>query len=246
MFDLRAIPPLPAPSSGRARARRLALLAALLAAPLAGPRAQAQIMLYENRLPDGYAYVRFVNALPDKLNLKPVGVTDPLTLGVDGAARVSSYFIVENVAGRRFTAEFGGATPGQAGFELKPGAFHTIIFEPTAGGVAARTLTDSYELSQSKARLAFYNALPDCAAAQLQAEPSGQMIFSGVAADAARGRMVNPAPNPRARASCGGAAAVALDLGPLEAGGQYSVWLMAPGGAPIAFLSKNAIAPYLR
>jgi len=227
---------------------RIPIMAVCLSvsALLTGHHAHAQVMLYENRLPDGYAYVRFANALPGNVTLKPEGVTDPLTLGAEGAARVSAYFLVENVAGRTFTAEFGGATPGLASFELKPGAFHTVLFEKTDSGVAARVVADQSELSQTKARLAFYNAIPDCAAAGLQLEPNGQSVFSGVGPNLMRGRSVNPAPNPRMRATCGSDRAVSLDLGPLDAGGQYSVWLMAPGGVPIAFLSKNSIAPYLR
>ena len=215
------------------------------AALLTGQPAHAQQMLYENRLPDGYAYVRFANVLPDSVALKPTGITDPLTLGVNGADRVSSYFVVENVAGHSFTTELGGAA-ASVKFELKPGAYHTVLLEKTASGVVANVVTDQVELSQTKARIAFYNTISDCAAADLKLEPAGQSIFTGIGPNLMGARAVNPVENPKVRATCGSGKDVSIDLGPLDAGGQYSVWLMTPAGAPVAFLSKNMIAPYMR
>ena len=235
----------------RARLSRRAVLGGggglLLLAALAPLPAVAQIMLYENRLPDGYAYVRFANTLADALVVKPQGFADTLNLGTDGAARVSFYHIVEGVAGKTLVVDLAaGGISGVAKFELKPGAFHTVLIGKEGAALAARVVPDQAEINQTRARLAFYNAVPDCPAAGLQLDPGGQSVFSGVGPNSMRGRSVNPAANPHVRASCGTTRIAPLDLGSLDAGGQYSVWMMAPAGAPVSFMSKNTIAPYLR
>ena len=237
----------------RASRRRLSATRAFLmaACALAGPAtiapaSAAQVLLYENRLPDGFAYVRFANATADALTVKPAGFADTVTLGTDGAARVSSYFTVEKVAGRSLAVDLsGGGADSHAAFEVKPGSYNTVLIDKN-GAVAAKVVTDQAEINQTRARLAFYNAVPDCPAAGLQLEPAGTSVFTGVAPQSMRGRSVNPAASAHVRAGCGASRVSLVDLGQLSAGGQYSVWYMAPGGTPVAFMSENAIAPYLR
>ena len=59
-------------------------------------------------------------------------------------------------------------------------------------------------------------------------------------------RSVNAVASQRVRAECDGRKAAPLDLGRLDAGGLYSVWLVAPGGTPETFLARDLIAPYRR
>lgn len=202
------------------------------------------MMLYEDRLPDGFAYVRFANATASSIALKPVGFADPLTLGASGADRVSAYYVVEKVAKRKLSVRLDSA--GQIDFELKPGAFQTVLIEKSGGSTNGEVVTDQMELSQTKARLSFYNGMPSCKDAALYLEPKGQAIFENVGPNAVRGRAVNPVANPKVQARCGPGQLASLDLGPLDAGGQYSVWLIDSSGTPTAFVSKNKIAPYLR
>lgn len=215
----------------------------LLAAALCGP-ARAQTMLYPDRLPDGYAYVRFVNTGAEPVTVRPAGFGEAMTLGTDGAARVSSYRVVEGVAGRELEAQVSaGGRSGRGAFAVEPGSFDTVLVGPDMALAAVR---DEAEVSQTRARLAFYNAAPGCAAATLQLDPGGRTVFAGVGPSAMRGRAVNPAEKVRLRAACSTGQSAALDLGEIGAGGQYSVWLMAPAGKATAFMSVNAIAPYLR
>ena len=237
-------------SFGAARRLGPALAIALGGAmfgPLNGPAA-AQMMLYENRLPDGFAYVRFVNTLPEAVTVKPVGFGDPVALGKGESDRVSAYYTVEKVTGRRLEIDLTGTgTTGHATFELKPAAFHTILIGREPNGASAKVVTDQAEMNQNRARLAFYNAVPGCVSATLQTASGGPSVFTGIASGAMRGRSVNPSSDVRLKAACGAnPVAASLNVGRLEAGGQYSIWLMAPSGTPVAFLSENAIAPYLR
>lgn len=221
--------------------------AALIAAGSFAAPANAQVLLYENRLPDGYAYVRFVNTLPNSLTVKPEGFGDPVTLGVEDAGRVSSYYTVEKVADRSLSVDLSaGSTSGHASFDLKPGGFNTVLIGKDGTAAVAKVVTDQAEINQTRARLAFYNAVPECATAGLQLDPGGTSVFSGVTPGSMRGRSVNPAANAHVRAGCGATRTTPINLGQLSAGGQYSVWFMAPSGTPVAFMSENAIAPYLR
>lgn len=209
--------------------------------------ANAQMMLYENRLPDGFAYVRFVNTLSDALTVKPDGFGDPVTLGTDGATRISPYYTVEKVAGRSLAVDLSAAkAAGHTVFDLKPGGFNTVLIGMEGTAAVTKVVTDQAEVNQTRARLAFYNAVPDCATAGLQLDPGGSSVFSGVAPGSMRGRSVNPAASAHVRAGCGAGRVATVNLGQLSAGGQYSVWLMAPAGTPVAFVSENTIAPYLR
>ena len=56
-------------------------------------------------------------------------------------------------------------------------------------------------------------------------------------------RSVNPAAATVVVASCGAEKAKPLDLGKLDAGGLYSVWMMKPGGQLTAFMAHDTIAP---
>lgn len=236
-------------TAGRTRSAAFAAALGTVAGFLASSAgsAAAQTMLYENRLPDGFAYVRFVNTLSDAVTVKPAGFGDAVTLGKGEADRVSAYYTVEKVTGRKLEVDLADGAVGHAAFELKPAVFHTILIGREGAGGTAKVVADQSEINQNRARLAFYNAVPGCASAALQAEPGNSSVFNGIAPGTMRGRSVNPSPDVHVKASCGASVSSAsLDLGRLEAGGQYSIWLMAPAGTPIAFRSDNMIAPYLR
>ena len=131
---------------------------------LLGPRpAPAQPMLYENRLPEGTAYVRFVNTLPDGGTVTPV-FADAVTLGKTGGDRVGPYMVVENATGRVLTADVKlGAVQKPISFTLQPGKWHTLLLQPGANGDVATTLvTDEVGYNQLRARLSFFNAAAQC------------------------------------------------------------------------------------
>lgn len=225
------------------RARRLSIAAALVGLALSETAASAQMMLYEGA-PAGFAFVRFANALSGDTVVNAEGVAEPLTLTAAGPGRISAYYGVEDVTDRAFSVEL--SDKSHARFTLTPGVYQTVLLQRSAAGLAASIVIDHTELSQNKARLAFYNATSDCPGATLRIDPDGPAIFSNIGPNFMRGRSVNPVTTANVVASCGADQRVALNLGPLNAGGQYSVWLMAPEGAPIAFVSKNIIAPYSR
>lgn len=211
---------------------RRAVLGGLAALLLALP-ASAQRFLYDPEPPAGAAFLRFVNATGAEVAVRAEQAA-PRSLGTAPEARISPYTVIERVQGREVRVEYPG---GQATLRLAPGSFTTLLLVTRDGRLAAEPVTDQAEFNQLRARLSFYNATGACADAELLIQPAGQAVFQGLAPASVRSRSVNPAEADLA-ARCGGASA-ALRLQGLEAGGMYSIWLMRPGDAPVAFLTRD-------
>ncbi|WP_426957411.1 ABC transporter permease [Muricoccus radiodurans] len=232
--------PTPGAAARLAHPLRAAMLgAALLLGGVAGP-ASAQPMLYEQRLPEGFAFIRIANALPEGATIRP-DFRDPVTLGGNGAERVSPYYVAEDVANRpvKFQVTIGGTTT-EVQTTVKGGGLNTVILQRRGNELVATSVEDQQEYNQTRARLTFYNAVAGCDGGALALDPSGQSVFSGVGPMQGRTRSVAPAAAV-VRPSCGNQRAANLDLGRLQAGGLYSVWLMAPQGQPTAFLVRDTI-----
>lgn len=224
--------------SGHGRRTFLSFL--LGAVPLASASAQAP-MLYEQRLPDGTAFIRFINALPGEVSVK-ADFTPAFTQGAGDADRVGPYVPAQKVTDRPVEIEIAeGGKTGRATLQFKAG-YNTVILRMKGEALDAVNIADSLEFNQTRARLAFYNLVSDCPAASLTLQGTNQAVFTAVDPYTTKARSVNPA-NAKVVAACGGQSAPVLDLGRLEAGGQYSVWLMAPAGAPITMLARDRIMP---
>lgn len=222
-------------------------LAGLLSVILVGSAA-AQQVLYDPLPPRGSAYVRFINGLPEAVTLRP-DYAPPATLGTAQADRVGAYTVVPNVEGRTLTIPFlAGTRRAEATLRLEPGSFTTVMLMPSGATAAANApqavaVTDETAFNQVRAKLAFYNAAPACAAARLEVEPAGPAVFQDVAPGTVRMRAVNPVAV-SVGAGCAGSAAPPFPLEGLEAGGRYSIVLMAPEGSPLAFLARDRTIPW--
>jgi hypothetical protein len=221
-----------------------ALLAPLVALALGLPVAvQAQApLLYEQRLPDGWALLRYVNTLEAPAAFRS-DFDLPRNLGTDGAARVTPFHVIENVEGKTLEAAVAvGAETMRIRFQLTPNAFSTLLLLREGDALVARVIRDATEYNQIRARLTFYNATLTCGPATLKLDPGGQTVLANVENAGMRARTVAPAAA-RVRTSCAGGRVGPLDLGRLEAGQLHSVWLIAPGGTPQIFRSTDTIAP---
>lgn len=224
-------------------ALRAALTAVLLAAAPAAAWAQSQV--YDPVPPRGSAYLRLVNGLGGEVQARP-DFLPAQRLGTAPEQRVMAYTAVENVAGRALRLEFQeGQLRGSATLRVEPGSFNTVLLHRTAEGIAATAVVDTADFNQTRARLAFYNALPDCPAATLALLPAGSPIFEGVPALGTRARSVNPV-TAQVRAACGDRAAAPIALQGLEAGGMYSIWLMGAGSDVSGFITRDTTARYQR
>jgi hypothetical protein len=221
--------------------RRAALgLVALLPAT-----AGAQQVLYEPQPPAGSAYLRVVNASAAQIALRPA-LTGPATLGTDAGQRISPYTVQEAVAGRAvvFTIAAGPASL-PVSLNLEPGSFNTLLVVAEGAALRAIPVVDQTQFNQTRARLSFYNASSACAAGGLSLDPQGQAVFADLEPGTARMRSVNPV-SAQVRVACAAGRSAPFALGGMEAGGQYSVWLMAPGGQPIGFMTRDTTTPWRR
>ncbi len=239
----RPFPAMECPMSAARPFRRTALAAALFAGFGLWPAQPAQSqapLLYEQRLPDGTAFIRFINTLPGAVAVK-ADFTPAFTQGAGDADRVGPYVPAEKAAGREITLDItvdGKASQSKVTFKE---GYNTVVLAQVDGKVVATVLPDGLEFNQLRARLAFYNVIPACADGSLTIQGSNQAVFTGVAPNTTKSRSVNPTAA-SVRAACGGKQAPVQDLGKLEAGGQYSVWLMAPSGTPVTLLARDRIA----
>ena len=207
---------------------------------MAATGAQAQPMLYSQRLPEGTVYVRFASALPAAATVG-TDFAGAVSLGNTDATRISPYFVAGNAGGKTVSLQVnqGGKTVA-ATIQPKSGTFVTVVLQEKAGGVAAAVVTDHPEYNQLKARLAFYNAVDDCNSASLTER--GKAVFSAVPVNGVQVRSINPA-SATVVAACGADKAAPLDLGKLDEGGLYSVWMMKPAGQLVSFMARDTIAP---
>lgn len=221
-------------------ANALAVLLALGTA--SGARAQGQV--YDPVPPRGSAYLRIVNGVEGELNARP-DFLPAQRLAATPEQRAMAFTVVQNVANRQLRVEFQeGQRRGQAALRIEPGSFVTLLVHRAAdGGLAATAIVDQPDFNRARARLAFYNGMPDCPAASLALHPSGPAVFEGVPALSTRARSVNPV-SAEVRASCGDRTAAPVSLQGMEAGGMYSFWLIPGASAPTAFLSRDTTAVF--
>jgi len=217
--------------------RRTALALAQPPAPLA-----AQQVLHEPRPPAGSACLPLVNATAEPLAIRP-SMTVDATLGIEGAARVSAHTVQEAVAGR--PVEVALSASGRVGLRLEPGSFNTLLVVVDAASLRAWPIADQTQLNRTRARLTFHNAMTECPEAGLNLHPQGQAVFADVGAGTPRRRRVNPV-TANIRAVCGEARGAPFALAGLVAGGQYSIWLMAPRGQMPGFVPRDQTTPWRR
>ena len=211
-----------------------------LAAMFAAGTASAQPMLYAQRLPEGTVYIRLASALPGAATVT-TDFAGAVSLGNADANRISPYFVAGSAGGKTVALQVAeGSKTATATIQPKSGTFITVVLHEKGNGVVGSIITDKPEYNQLKARLTFYNATDDCSTGSLA--QGSRAVFPAVAADAVQAASLNPV-SATVVAACAGDKAKPLDLGTLEAGGLYSVWMMRLGGQLTSFLARDTIAP---
>lgn len=215
-------------------------LPGLLACVLAAGAARAQPLLYAQRLPEGTVFIRLASALPGAATVG-TGFAGEVALGDAEATRISPYFVSVSAGGTTVPLQIGlDGKSSTTSIRPASGSVVTVVLHEKAGAVTAAVITDKPEYNQLKARLTFYNATDDCSNGALS--QGGRVVFGGVAPEGVKASSVSPV-TANVVASCGTEKAKPLDMGRLEAGGQYSVWMMRLGGQLVSFTAHDTIAP---
>lgn len=220
---------------------------ACLALALLAQPALAQHQVYDPEPPRGSAYVRFINALPGEVEIRPDFL--PLQrLGVEPSQRVGAYMVVENVAGRALNvdARVRGQTE-RTTLRVQPDSFVTVLISAALDGATrVSSLPEEMNFNRARVRLGFYNGVAACTSAGLRIDPDGPPVFESVGAAAGRQRTVN-AVRAAVRGTCGERFSPAFQLEGLEAGASFSVVLTASAdGALQSFLVRDVTTPWRR
>lgn len=87
-----------------------------------------------------------------------------------------AFTTVENVANRQLRLEFQeGARRGQATLRVEAGSFVTVLLHAGPNNTLVVTpVVDAPDFNRARARLAFYNAMPDCPTGALSIMPRGR------------------------------------------------------------------------
>jgi len=229
--------------------RRALALSACLATGLAPLAATAQntpgqATVYDPQPPADSAYVRFVNTMGEEVALRP-GFVPPLRVGTKPEERITTFNVAPRVTGNRemVVEASAGRRTGRITLRLQPGTFNTVLLQAQGDGTIIGTpIQDQADFNRARARLSFYNAVPDCASASAVLAPSGPAVLEQVGPGAAKARSVNPV-TAQMKVECGAQAAPTFPLQGLEAGGMYSIWLMRPDGRTLtAFFTRDTTA----
>ena len=194
--------------------------------------------LYETGPAQDAAFVRFVNATPQGLEV----VSGKARLRVPVDKPVSDYLSVKPNTTIGGTIE-GAGQVGKVDVKTKPSAFATVVAVPGGDAKTLRTLVISEapdDFNGLKSAIAFYNFDAGCKAAGLQTTKAVAM-FSNVADKAVQRRMVNPialAVQPTCEGKPRGGT---VDLGMLQAGQRYSLLLVptGPGASRLMFVADE-------
>ncbi len=215
------------------------LLTALAAGACCAAQA-AGTALYDTGPAQDAAFVRFVNAVPQRLEV----VSGKARLPLPADKPVSEYLSVKPDTTIGGSME-GGGQKAAISVKTAPSAFATVVALPGADGKSLRTSVISEspdDFNALKSALAFYNFDAGCKAAGLQTTKS-VALFTGVAEKAVQRRMVNPIALAVQPTCDGKPRGASVDLGMLQAGQRYSMLLVPAGaGASRLIFTADAIA----
>lgn len=209
------------------RAIRLPRLAALCAlVPLA---ALAAPKLYDTGPAQDLALVRFVNAAAQPLTVQSGG-NGKASIVVAPAAPVTDYQPARSDAPVTGQWQSGSHTLPISLRVKAGGSASAVAWTDASGKLAGASFSEEPPaFDPVRASLAFYNADARCTAASLASSPAKVAIFDKQAASASARRAINPV-KLVVEASCNGQPVEGtVDLGALQAGQRYSVFLVPAG-----------------
>jgi alginate O-acetyltransferase complex protein AlgF len=180
--------------------------------------------LYETGPGADASFVRFLNATDQGLEVRSSSKT---SLAISAAKPVSDYFPISSKTKLKGTLVQGGSQK-EIDLKINSGEFVTVVGTAVkASGLDMLVVRENPDdFNALKASVAFYNLVTECKAAGLGAVGRKVSVFDQVASGAMQRRSVNPVAL-KVEASCAGQALPQqLDLGMLEAGKRYSVFLI--------------------
>ncbi|MBK5553487.1 MULTISPECIES: alginate O-acetyltransferase AlgF [unclassified Pseudomonas] len=219
------------------RAELAAALSLLLSLHAQG----ADITLYPTGPDQDSAFLRFINAADQPLQIQAEGSRANLQL--EGQNAVSDYLSVPVGKPIKGTLERSGKSQ-PLNIQVMAGEFATVIALPDGTDglrpIVIREQPDDF--NSLRASLAFINADPTCPQAGLRAARVNAELFKDVASGSVQRRAINPVSLSVQLVCSQTDVGVPLDLGQLKAGERYSVVLLPGANGPYLLLATDVLA----
>jgi alginate O-acetyltransferase complex protein AlgF len=181
--------------------------------------------LYDTGPGGDATFVRFLNTTEQALEVRS---SNKSGVSIRVAQPVTNYFPISPKV-RLKGALVQGSSQKDIDLAVKSGEFVTVVGTKAGGTLSLTAVTENPDdFNALKSSLAFYNLDAQCKVAGLLASGRGVAIFNQVPPATMQRRSINPVAL-AVEAQCGGQSVGAkLDLGTLDAGKRYSVFLL-PG-----------------
>ncbi|MFC4279098.1 alginate O-acetyltransferase AlgF [Achromobacter aloeverae] len=218
------------------------LILLALAATLSATAADAaEVPLYETGPAEDSSFVRFVNGGQQPLEIVATGSNARLTL--DTAKPASDFLPIR--AGKPIEgALVRGGAKRNVSVTVQPGEFASVVgLDDAAGGLRTVVVHEQPDdFNALKASVAFYNLDAQCASAALLAAGRNIVLLDQVPEGQSKRRQINPVPLSVQLSCAGQAVGQPLDLGTLEAGQRYTVFLVPAGKQSRIFQATDTVA----
>ncbi|OZI72262.1 cell division protein FtsQ [Bordetella genomosp. 12] len=217
------------------------MLLALTAGLWAASAGAAEVPLYETGPAEDSSFVRFVNGGEQPLAVVATGSKSRLTL--DAAKPATDFLPIRAGKAIEGVLERGGAKQNVS-LTVQPGEFASVVGLPDGAGklqsVIVREQPDDF--NALKASVAFYNLDAQCASAALLAAGRNIVVLDQVPQGESRRRQINPVALSLQLSCAGQPVGQALDMGTLEAGQRYTVFLVPQGKQSRIFQATDSVA----
>ncbi|WP_095053344.1 alginate O-acetyltransferase AlgF [Pseudomonas sp. Irchel s3b2] len=216
-------------------------LAAALSLLLSLQAQGAEIALYPTGPDQDSAFLRFINAADQPLQI--LAENSRANLRLEGRNAVSDYLSVPASKPIKGTLERGGKSQ-PLDIQVLAGEFATVIALPdSAEGMRPVVIREQPEdFNSLRASLAFINADAACPRAGLRASRVNAELFKDVASASVQRRAINPVSLSVQLVCAQTEVGAPLDLGQLKAGERYSVVLLPGANGPYLLLATDVLA----
>ncbi|MEW5839029.1 MAG: cell division protein FtsQ [Pseudomonadota bacterium] len=191
---------------------------------LGGSAAHAEVQLYETGPSEDSSFLRFVNASGQTLDIE--AGASKARLSLTNAAPTSGFQPVRARSEIKGALIQGGERQDVA-LSVQPGEFVSVIgIQDGKGGIAAKLLREKPDsFNALKASLGFASLDSACSDAGLKAAGRDVMIFEH-GSESIQRRMINPVALAVQLVCAGKPVGAPLDLGSLQAGQRYSLFVV--------------------
>jgi hypothetical protein len=208
---------------------------------LTGPASALEIPLYATGPSKDAAFVRFVNAGNAPMQVKAVG-SSKSGISLSATQSVSPFYPVRgnDIVKGLFKSM---RLRSDIALNVKPGEFATVIAMPGESVIKQTILRETPEdFNALKVSLALYNLDAKCNAARLNVLGRSVSLFDNVPSGTLQRRALNPV-SIGVQLICNGLATSAkLELGELQAGQRYSIFVLAQGLGSKLLIATDVVA----